>query len=497
MVGMPNRIGGISRLRNLGIAALVLSLVIFAATAADTGSVSAASGKKAAKHRVGGKVKRAWPRSGKPPETRLAKWLAKQVGPVKPCGAKRTAGPKAKRRKANAQRRRCLRWHRKIGVRSQMSQPARAGDPGSPGLRSLGTRASIAATTATAPVLLARSYQIPKDDPDYERLLNWSFTYDSAVTASAFVSLGEKAQATQILDQLAALQFNTGAIDIAFNVVTGQGAGLYRSGNVAWLGLAAATYDQRFSSTRYLDTARRSADFLIELQGSNGLIKGGPKLEWNSTLHNLIAYSFFMRMAEVDPLGSSRYLGVAERIVKAIDSDLLVDDKTGLHFRQGVNDDVEALDTQALGAIYLSGRGREAAANEVADRIQTYFGVQNRKIQISTKPDKYNNTWSSNESFAGFKPYNSPKVQAVIWFEGTAQVRAATAVTGGSVTKLDAESRKWREVTAGGAGSAPLQANETITETKADLDVEYHVWPAAAAAAWSILSTSEPGYLIP
>jgi len=38
-------------------------------------------------HRVGGKVHRAWPYTGKAPRSALARWLARQVGPtkVKPC----------------------------------------------------------------------------------------------------------------------------------------------------------------------------------------------------------------------------------------------------------------------------------------------------------------------------------------------------------------------------------------------------------------------------
>jgi len=42
-----------------------------------------------------------------------------------------------------------------------------------------------------------------------------------------------------------------------------------------------------------------------------------------------------------------------------------------------------------------------------------------------------------------------------------------------------------------------LQANETILEGRDELDVEYHVWPAAAAAAWQLLSANEPRFLIP
>jgi hypothetical protein len=105
---------------------------------------------------------------------------------------------------------------------------------------------STATTVTLAPVggggqmALVRSYEIPAGDPSYERLLNWSWTYDSAVTAAAFVESGNQAQAKQLLDQLTALQNSDGSIDFAFNVATGAGVPLYRSGTIAWLWLAAA-----------------------------------------------------------------------------------------------------------------------------------------------------------------------------------------------------------------------------------------------------------------
>ena len=55
---------------------------------------------------------------------------------------------------------------------------------------------------------------------------------------------GEKAQAEQLLDQLAALQRTDGSIDFAFNVADGSSLQQFRSGSIAWIGLAAATYRQ-------------------------------------------------------------------------------------------------------------------------------------------------------------------------------------------------------------------------------------------------------------
>ena len=66
--------------------------------------------------------------------------------------------------------------------------------------------------SSSAPLLLARSYDIPTNDPSYLRLLNWSWTYDSAVAATAFAAAGNQSESEQLLDQLAALQHTDGSI---------------------------------------------------------------------------------------------------------------------------------------------------------------------------------------------------------------------------------------------------------------------------------------------
>jgi hypothetical protein len=189
------------------------------------------------------------------------------------------------------------RGKRRDSVDSQAAVPAAAmsisaGDPGSPsgglariaaGVSPSPQRASVAgASTIALPLKLVRSYQIPADDPSYQGLLNWSWSYDSAVSAAAFASVGDQANSEQLLDQLAALQNTDGSIDIAFNTATGEGSPEFRSGTDAWVGLAAATYDRAFASNRYLDMEQLTADYLLSLRDSNGLIKGGPDVSWVS-----------------------------------------------------------------------------------------------------------------------------------------------------------------------------------------------------------------------
>lgn len=256
---------------------------------------------------------------------------------------------------------------------------------------------SIARAAALAPVeggagqlALVRSYEIPANDPSYERLLNWSWTYDSAVTAAAFVESGNQAQAKQLLSQLTALQNSDGSIDFAFNVATGAGVPLYRSGTIAWLGLAAAAYDQTFKVGTYLTTEELAANYLLSLQGANGLIRGGPDVKWVSTQHNLIAYAFLARLGselvgDGETSAAARYQAAAAQISAGIAKYLFVHDSTGAWFREGVEDNVQSLDVQALGAMYLQGLGEGDLGKLVLTHAQTCVAQVNVQ-QVTAGP---------------------------------------------------------------------------------------------------------------
>ena len=75
-------------------------------------------------------------------------------------------------------------------------------------------------------------------------------------------------------------------------------------------------------------------------------------------------------------------------------------------------------------------------------------------------------------------------------------MRSALAMLGQSTTTLDASMSQWQAVTSTNAG-APLQANRTVTN--AAYGVEYHVWPAAAAAVpvRNIGGIAQNGPLVP
>ena len=449
-------------LRVLAPIVAVLLLLAVGTSAADAAVAPVEHAKSVKSKRKGGKVRTAWPkgRTGKPTAA-LERWLARQVGPRRP--------------RACVRLRRCRR----------------------PAAKSAGANGtvSIAASSTTDPLRLVRSYDIPAGDPSYDRLLNWSWTYDSAVTATAFAASGYPSQAEQLLDQLKALQRKDGSIDSAFNVYTGEGSAELRSGTVAWTGLAAATYGITRGNSRYDQVATDAASWLLAQRDltsgspTYGLVRGGPDAGWYSTQHNLVAYLLLSKLGYDGSNGSKAktYRDAADAIADAIDRQLLVQNSGSAYFRQGYGDDVRPLDTHTLGAMYLITRGQIATAAKVRSYIESAFAVSGRTIAKSTVAGTFNDGFAATGPFSGYRPYADATGPDVLWAEGTAQVRLLKLSLFDSVSALDASTKAWDKVS-GSAG--PLQADRTVTGHPYN---EYHVWPTAAAGAWRILSNA-PSY---
>ena len=171
-------------------------------------------------------------------------------------------------------------------------------------------------------------------------------------------------------------------------------------------------------------------------------------------------------------------------IAKGIDSQLIVRDEGLAHFRQGVNDNVIPLDTQALGIIYAMFRNDPDLAKQVYEYTQQNFPLESRSITLSSKPKSYNMTYQAKGPFRGYRPYIGKGAPDVLWFEGTAEMRFVSTFLGQPTEELDQSMNSWWDVTRK-QGLAPLGADRTITNNPYN---EYHVWPTAAAGAWTVLS---------
>jgi hypothetical protein len=457
------------------LALLTLAAALAVAAAAPTLTSAASS-----PHRLGGHVRHAWPAKGSPrPKTAIARWLARQVGPRNAVSC--TKRPAARRARCAARRGRASAStvSRPVAVAAATAKQQQPSES----IQLLGPNTS-------RPLQLIRSFDIPVGDPSYDRLLNWSWTYDSAVAATAFASVGLRDQAGRLLDQLAALQRKNGSIEFAFDVKRGESTGTIRSGSIGFAAIAFTDYDATFGDARYLDNARRAADYLLSLRTGDGLVRGGPDVKWISTQHNVIALIALTRLAEQlqqqgDDAGAATYRDAAEGIAKGIDSQLIVHDDGGLaHFREGVGDDVVPLDTQALGVIYAIFRRDEDLAKQVYEFAQQSFAVADRSIELSKKPATYNMSYQAAGPFTGYRPYLGKQAPDVLWFEGTAEMRLVSTALGQPTDELDASMNAWWRVTRK-QGLAPLGADRTVTGNAYN---EYHVWPTAAAGAWTVLS---------
>lgn len=470
------------------LAPLIL-LVAFAAIAAvpaaaapSAPSAASAQASKGTAPRHGGKVRSAWPaKRAHRPKTAIARWLARQVGPSTPVSCRK--------RPAKAQGR-CAASHRKGHASASAVVPnamrAAAARPGTAQSEKVALRLSTGKRISS--LQLIRSFDIPLNDPSYERLLNWSWTYDSAVAATAFSSVGLQEQAGRLLDQLAALQREDGSIEFAFNVETGESSGTVRAGSVAFDAIAFSDYDSTFGSKVYLDDARRAVDYLLSLRNEDGLVRGGPDVQWVSTQHNILTLIALMTLSqqleEQGDEGAAAYREAAAVIVKGIDSQLIVRDGGLAHFREGVGDEVVPLDTQALGLIYARFIGDDDLAKQVYEYAQQNFAIEGRSITLSNKKATYNMTYQAKGPFSGYRPYIGKKAPDVLWFEGTAEMRFASTFLGQPTEALDASMNSWWDITRK-QNLAPLGADRTITNSPYN---EYHVWPTAAAGAWTVLS---------
>jgi hypothetical protein len=265
---------------------------------------------------------------------------------------------------------------------------------------------------------------IPTDDPSYTRLLNWSWTYDSALTTMAFSVVGIPSEAQQLLDQLAALQHTDGSIEIAFDVADGTAEPIIRSGVIATVGIAGSLYDQDFNTSRYLAMEERVASYLLSLQGTAGLIRGGPDVTWYSTQHNLLAYAFLRLLGNELTANGNRpsansYYNAANKISSGIESNLLVHNGSDVYFIEGLGDSIQALDADALGVMYLQDHGETNNAQKVLAYTQTAFALTGRSIVKSSDPATYNETYSAAGPFSGFAPYLGTDAPDVLWTEGT------------------------------------------------------------------------------
>jgi len=128
-------------------------------------------------------------------------------------------------------------------------------------------------------------------------LKDWGFTYDQALVCQAFLILGERERAEDILEFfLNRAQRLSGLFYNAYDVKIGTPCeSIVHSGPNMWIAIAACQYTHRIGDDKFLSIAKEIAQDMMVMQRSSldGSIKGGPDTDWVSTEHNLDAYALF------------------------------------------------------------------------------------------------------------------------------------------------------------------------------------------------------------
>ena len=333
------------------------------------------------------------------------------------------------------------------------------------------------------------SYQPPAGDRLGERIKHRAWTYDIALAATAGALDGELDGSGALLDALQARQRPDGALEASYTLSGDEGAGPLRSGNQAWVGLAALQWRMLTCSGRHDRLLAGVARWLLAQRIDDpdspgfGLLRGGPDVSWASTEHNLEARAFFAGLADtfdgrhcppgLDEAPSELSAQAHEAVVRldhAIEMALLVRDGDGRsHLRQGLGDDARPLDVQALGMLWLIGRGRHGDARAVERTTDATMLVRERRVGASA------------QTFSGYRPFADAWGPDVLWMEGTLMMRLAKARLGSDTATLDDSAARWAALT---APAPPLKVDRAAGE-------DYQPWPAAAPAAWLALSHSE------
>lgn len=431
--------------------ALALTLIFVGAAAAGAGRNPATAANpdatSIASKAAGKKIHEAWPhnQSGRKPKSRLGRKLARQIGPIRI--SKRSRRISSAAPSANA-----------------MDRTSAGGSPGIVGV----------GNGEDGRLLLVRSFDIPEDDPLHADLSNYSWTYDNALAALAFVAEGSRSQARELLDQLAVLQEKDGSIDFAFDIQTGGSSSVVRSGADAWVGLAATAYRERFGDKSYDSMIGGLVGYLLKLRNDENLVVGGPDVRWVSTQHNLLTAELLRELRMQGGTFGGRgpeELAEAEASMSAsIDKNLLVDEGDLAHFREGFQDDRIPIDVQALGAMYLQARGDERAL-EVGDfMLGKGFFVPSHTSKAAGR------------NVSGLRPFLDPGSPNVIWTEGTLESQFSLARLEIEDESIAASVESLAETITGKA-VGPIGADSTSVSDWG----EYRTWPTAAATSWLLM----------
>lgn len=215
--------------------------------------------------------------------------------------------------------------------------------------------------------------------------------------------------------------------------------GYVRTGAMGWLVWGMCYYTLETGDRSYVGMIEKAGDWMLSRQITDkddpryGLMTGGigaynmedysyvdTNIEWCAVEHQCSGLQALEGCALV--LKDSKYKKAAELVRDQLY--LKCYDKENGRFYQGINDTAWALDcTTWAGALVFSVVNKETSFACLNTAKEVYLTTGKSIIQ-STDEEHYNQAYSSDETFSGFKPYSDKTpdyagAPDIVWSEGT------------------------------------------------------------------------------
>jgi len=377
---------------------------------------------------------------------------------------------------------------------------------------------------------LPSSFLIPANDPSYDKdgtkalrkygymLNSRSWLYDIGLALLVFTASGDYDLCKEIMNRLAAEQNSDGSFDFSYDNYIGALFEHYvRTGAVGWIVWGMCHYMLKTGDKNHLEVAENAGNWILSQMVTDpkdlryGLLKGGngeysnnydfsdTEIAWCSTEHQVSSMQGLYGLLKVT--GNKKYQRALDKIHSHLVNTLY--DAKNKRFYQGVSadgiDSSWALDCVTwAGMAVIQDKLFNIKSADFLKTAQDTFLVNNAKVVESTDEAHYNETYSSEASLSGFKPYSdsdggysdSPDI---IWTEGTLGYIALCKKLGNTAEADKYLSQMENLQTIKNATGGMIYA----TETYAALPWEFHVWESVVGSAWLYLVINDIDAVFP
>lgn len=377
---------------------------------------------------------------------------------------------------------------------------------------------------------LPASFLIPKDDPQYDKdgsTAKWKYgyclnartwAYDVGLALLVYTTCGDYGKCVEMMERMKYEQNADGSFNFSYDIYIGQlFEGYVRTGAMGWLIWGMCYYTLESGDRSYVEMIKKAGDWMIGRQITDssdpryGLMTGGigsynmedysyidVDIEWCSVEHQCSGLQALEGCALL--FRDKKYKEAAELVRDQLF--LKCYDKENGRFYQGINggtpDKAWALDcTTWAGALIFSVVNSDTSKACIKTAKEAYLTTGKRIIQSSNK-DYYNEMYSSNKTFAGFKPYSDRTTDYkgapdIVWTEGTLGY-ALLAIILGNVEEAKRFVDECIELqNCDGSTGGVIYT----TATYGMLPWEFHVWESVVSSSWLYLIINNPDVLFP